>query len=158
MALCSHSRCSNSLYHKDFWPTFISTSLHDTALKKLSYVWSGTSSLAGHNEWRFIHPIPPSSAYIRPNLSSTLFLTVPTVPVPLTDPEWDHARTGKANYEQDFYPFQGWGLSAYQFSPTNNCFFLLLSLPVLSFSATVHLSAFFLISVPMPRKSWDIST
>ena len=44
------------------WSTFISKSLHDTALKTMltTVVWViGIYSLAGHKEWRFIHPILP---------------------------------------------------------------------------------------------------
>ena len=44
------------------WSTFMSKSLHDTALKTMlkTIVWViGIYSLAGHKEWRFIHPILP---------------------------------------------------------------------------------------------------
>jgi len=44
------------------WSTFISKSLHDTALRTMlkTIVWViGIYSLAGHKEWRFIHPILP---------------------------------------------------------------------------------------------------
>lgn len=44
------------------WSSFISKSLHDTALKTMlkTIVWViGIYSLAGHKEWRFIHPILP---------------------------------------------------------------------------------------------------
>ena len=44
------------------WSSLISKSLHDTALKTMlkTIVWViGIYSLAGHKEWRFIHPILP---------------------------------------------------------------------------------------------------
>ena len=44
------------------WSTLISKSLHDTALRTMlkTIVWViGVYSLAGHKEWRFIHPILP---------------------------------------------------------------------------------------------------
>ena len=44
------------------WSSFISKSLHDTALKTMlkTIVWViGIYSLAGHKEWRFIHPVLP---------------------------------------------------------------------------------------------------
>ena len=44
------------------WTSLISKSLHDTALRTMlkTIVWViGIYSLAGHKEWRFIHPILP---------------------------------------------------------------------------------------------------
>lgn len=44
------------------WSSLVSKSLHDTALKTMlkTIVWViGIYSLAGHKEWRFIHPILP---------------------------------------------------------------------------------------------------
>ena len=44
------------------WSSLISKSLHDTALKTMlkTIIWViGIYSLAGHKEWRFIHPILP---------------------------------------------------------------------------------------------------
>ena len=120
------------------WSSLISKSLHDTALRTMlkTIVWViGIYSLAGHKEWRFIHPILPllhifaakslvDLAYNSPRLSNgSKKGTRQKKPSQSQTRTFIHSRLGLPDI------------------PNKTLFFLLLSLPVSMYIVLLYCSA-----------------
>jgi GPI mannosyltransferase 3 len=123
------------------WSSLISKSLHDTALKTMlkTIVWViGIYSLAGHKEWRFIHPILPllhifaakslvDLAYNSPRLSKgsrkETSQKIPSQSQTTSSRTFIHSRLGLPDI------------------PNKTLFFLLLSLPVSTYIVLLYCSA-----------------
>lgn len=123
------------------WSSLISKSLHDTALRTMlkTIVWIiGIYSLAGHKEWRFIHPILPLLH---------IFAAKSVVDLTSNSPRLSNgSRTGTRQKK----PSQSRTTSSRTFIhsrlglpniPNKTLFFLLLSLPVSMYIVLLYCSA-----------------